>query len=165
MVPVNNENDGFSSNAYLNAKALWKGLPIRRNAARRRNKTQGGSPFSRGRDPKTLGSILAVATEDMGWTVELEQAKVITDWPELVGEVTAPHTRVVELRDGVLIVQCDSTVWATELRRMRADVLTRIVDHYPDAGIEDLRFLAPGAPSWRHGSRVSPGRGPRDTYG
>ncbi len=155
----------FASDAYLQAKALWKGLPVRRRGARRVKRELGGLPFSPGREPKTLGSVLALATEDMGWTAELEQAKVIADWAELVGETTAPHTQVVELRDGLLIVQCDSTAWATELRRMRAEVLTRIVELYPEAGIEDLRFLAPGAPSWRHGSRVIQGRGPRDTYG
>ncbi len=154
---------GFASEAYLQAKAVWKGLPLRRSGAKRARKP--GSPFSKGRDPKTLGTVLALASEDMGWTVELEQAKVISEWPELVGETIAPHTSVVELRDGVLIVQCDSTAWATELRRMRAEVLTRIVEKYAEAGIEDLRFLVPGAPSWRHGSRVSRGRGPRDTYG
>lgn len=153
----------FASDSYLQAKALWKGLPVRRRGVRREKRE--GTPFASGRDPRSLESVLLRATEDMGWTTELSQAKVITDWAELVGETTAPHTNVVELRDGVLIVQCDSTAWATELRRMRAEILTRIVELYPEAAIEDLRFLAPGAPSWRHGSRVSKGRGPRDTYG
>ncbi len=156
---------GFASESYLRAKAVWKGLPPRSRAVRSVHGDQPSAPFSKGRDPRQLGNVLAVAARDMGWTIELEQARAITDWPELVGETVAPHTRVLELRDGLLIVQCDSTAWATELRRMRAEVLTRILDRYPDAGIEDLRFLAPGAPSWRHGSRVVPGRGPRDTYG
>lgn len=154
---------GFASDSYLQAKALWRGLPVRRRGVKREKSV--GTPFASGRDPRTLGSVLERATEEMGWTTELAQAKVITDWAQLVGETTAPHTNVVELRGGVLIVQCDSTAWATELRRMRAQVLSRIVELYPDAAIEDLRFLAPGAPSWRHGSRVSKGRGPRDTYG
>jgi len=162
---LSKQNGSFASDAYQQAKALWKGMPLRRRGLRKSRRESSGSPFSPGREPKTLESVLAIATEDMGWTTELEQAKVISDWPELVGETTAPHTRVVELRDGVLTVQCDSTAWATELRRMRADVLTRIVELYPEAGVEDLRFLAPGAPSWRHGSRVIKGRGPRDTYG
>lgn len=160
---MTNKSNGFASASYLETKALWKGMPVRRRGAAREKKA--GSPFTSGRDPKTLDMVLSRATEDMGWTADLAQAKVISDWPELVGETTAPHTNVVELRDGVLIVQCDSTAWATELRRMRAVVLTRIIESYPEAGIEDLRFLAPGAPSWRHGSRVIQGRGPRDTYG
>lgn len=156
-------NLGFASDAYQQAKAAWKGLPMRRRGVKR--EARAGKPFTHGRDPKPLGLILEAASDDMGWSTELAQARVITDWPELVGEVTAPHTTILELRDGVLIVQCDSTAWATELRRMRAQVLTRITELYPEASIEDLRFLAPGAPTWRHGSRVSPGRGPRDTYG
>ncbi len=155
----------FASNAYQRAKALWRGLPMRQSKLRAARRDRGSTPFSGGRDPRPLSSVLAVAADDMGWSAELAQAKVITDWAELVGETTAPHTRVIELRDGLLIVQCDSTAWATELRRMRAAILSRIVEAYPEAGIEDLRFLAPGAPSWRHGARVVQGRGPRDTYG
>lgn len=156
---------GFASDMYLRAKGLWKGLSGR-SARRKRGQGLGGNvPFSGGRDPKPLGDVLAIAAEDMGWAAELEQATVISNWATLVGEVTAPHTRVIELRDGILIVQCDSTSWATQLRRMRAEIMSRILDQYPASGIEDLRFLAPGAPSWRHGSRVVPGRGPRDTYG
>lgn len=162
---VGEKDESFASESYLQAKALWKGLPLRRRGLRKKQGDGVGSPFAGGRDPRSLSAVLAVATEDMGWTSELAAARVITDWAELVGETIAPHTRVLELRDGVLVVQCDSTVWATELRRMRADVLTRIVELYSEAGIEDLRFLAPGAPSWRHGSRVVKGRGPRDTYG
>ncbi|KAM9862080.1 hypothetical protein ACI1US_02008 [Leucobacter sp. BZR 635] len=108
-----------------------------------------------------LDSIVA----DMGWSSELEQAKIIEDWPVFVGEATAEHTTVIGIRDGVLEIQCDSTTWATELRRLRAEMLTRLLTEYPDAEIRDLRFRAPGAPSWRHGPRVVRGRGPRDTYG
>lgn len=162
---VRQGDNRFASDAYLHAKALWKGVTLRKRAERQSGKGVGLSPFSGGRDPKPLSSVLAIAAEDLGWAMELEQAQLIADWPKLVGETTAPHTRVLELRDGLLIVQCDSTAWATELRRMRAEVLTRIIDLYPRAEIQDLRFLAPGAPSWRHGARVVPGRGPRDTYG
>lgn len=160
---MTNHSSIFTSESYLQAKALWKGLPLRRRGAKREKNA--GAPFTHGRDPKPVGMVLSLTTEDMGWTAELAQAKVITDWPNLVGETTAPHTIVRELRDGILIVQCDSTAWATELRRMRAQVLTRIIELYPEAAIVDLRFLAPGAPTWRHGSRVIQGRGPRDTYG
>ena len=83
----------FASDSYLQAKALWKGLPMRRRGVKREKRE--GTPFASGRDPKSLESVLLRATEDMGWTAELSQAKVITDWAELVGETTAPHTNVV----------------------------------------------------------------------
>ena len=158
-------DDSFASDVYLRAKSLWKGVTARSRRRRHDAEQHGSVPFSKGRDPKPLGEIFSVAAQDLGWTSEIEQAQLIADWPSLIGESTAAHTRVVELRDGLLIVQCDSTAWATELRRMRGQVLSRIIEEYPAAEVKDLRFLAPGAPSWRHGARVVRGRGPRDTYG
>lgn len=156
---------GFASDAYLRAKAHWKGLAPRRTSGRRSIGEGGGSPFGQGRDPQLLGELLVGTAHDLGWQLELEQARLITEWPTFIGESTAEHTRVRELRDGVLIVQCDSTPWATELRRLRAEILSRILNEYPAAEIRELKFLAPGAPSWRHGPRAVQGRGPRDTYG
>lgn len=154
----------FASDAYLHAKAVWKGIRTKRRR-RRGTDDELGSPFGKGRDPRMLGDVLLVTTSDMGWSADLDQARLFAEWAEFVGSSTAEHTEVLGLHRGILQVQCDSTAWATELRRMRAEILTRILREYPDAGISDLRFLAPGAPSWRHGPRTVRGRGPRDTYG
>jgi predicted nucleic acid-binding Zn ribbon protein len=51
------------------------------------------------------------------------------------------------------------------LRLMRADLLRSLLEKFPEAGITELSIRAPGAPSWKHGRRSVPGRGPRDTYG
>lgn len=158
-------SENFASDVYLHAKAVWKGIRIGR---RRKRDTEGegiSAPFGGGRDPRPLSDVLTVTASDMGWSAELDQARLITEWADFVGVSTAEHTEVLGLHRGILQVQCDSTAWATELRRMRAEILTRILAEYPDAGISDLRFLAPGAPSWRHGPRTVRGRGPRDTYG
>lgn len=155
---------GFASNAYLRAKAHWKGLPLRKRAGSG-NVVSGSVPFGSGRDPQPLGHILAGTAQDLGWKLELEQARLIAEWPMFIGESTAEHTEITELRDGTLVVQCDSTAWATELRRLRGEILTRVLHEYPNAEIREIKFLAPGAPSWRHGRRTVPGRGPRDTYG
>lgn len=158
-------SENFASDMYLHAKAVWKGVRPRRR--KRRGTDDGGitAPFGGGRDPRPLSDVLSVTASDMGWSAELDQARLITEWPDVVGASTAEHTEVLGLHRGILQVQCDSTAWATELRRMRAEILTRILAEYPDAGIADVRFLAPGAPSWRHGPRTVRGRGPRDTYG
>ncbi|WP_336662234.1 DUF721 domain-containing protein [Leucobacter sp. USHLN154] len=155
----------FTSDAYLRAKSVWRGVPQRRRSRRNGSEAPGGSPFGFGRDPKALSDVLVNVASDMGWSVELEQARLIGEWPEFAGDATAEHTTVVGISHGVLQVQCDSTTWATELRRLRGELLTRLLRDYPDSEIRDLRFLAPGAPSWRHGMRSVPGRGPRDTYG
>lgn len=156
---------GFAAYAYLRVKSQWRGVPLRRHADRRGIGKDATVPFGSGRDPLRLGQVLARTAGDFGWSIELEQAKLISEWAEFIGESTADHTEIIELRDGTLIVQCDSTAWATELRRLRGEILTRILQEYPGVEMRELKFLAPGAPSWRHGSRTVPGRGPRDTYG
>lgn len=158
------KDPGFASSAYLHAKSVWKGIPVSRRRVRSQN-TGEGMAFGKGRDPKPLGAVLNATANDMGWTPELDLARLLADWDSVIGQPTAEHTEVLGMQRGVLQVQCDSTAWATELRRLRAQILTRILERYPDAGISELRFLAPGAPSWRHGPRSVRGRGPRDTYG
>ncbi len=158
-------DSSFASDCYLHVKALWRGQAVRRSTGRRGSEVVGSAPFGGHRDPQPLGDVLMGTASDLGWKTELDRARLISEWPSFIGESVAEHTRVVELREQTLIVQCDSTAWATELRRLRGEVLTRLIDEYPGANIRELKFLAPGAPSWRHGLRTVPGRGPRDTYG
>jgi predicted nucleic acid-binding Zn ribbon protein len=143
------------------------GKPLSRDAMRRakRRGNRTTEPFQSGRDPKPLKDVLERSVEDLGWSYELSQAQLVASWSELVGSGVAAHTEVVAIRDGVIQVQCDSTAWTTELRRLRGHIVTKINEKYPSAKITDVRVYAPGAPSWRHGPRRIPGRGPRDTYG
>lgn len=104
-------------------------------------------------------------TARLGWNSPLAQSELLSSWGEIVGSETAEHSDPVGIEDGVLTVRCDSTAWATQLRMMRSQLVTEIVNRYPDAGIESLRFEGPNAPSWKRGPRSIPGRGPRDTYG
>lgn len=123
-------------------------------------------PFGPHRDPVTTADAMSQLLADYGWQTPLAQASVLDSWTELVGDQTARHTTPLFVDDaGVLQVQCDSTAWATQLRSIRGTILGTINQRYPGANINDIKFLNPGAPSWRHGYRSVPGRGPRDTYG
>ncbi len=152
---------------YLRLRAIM-GDPAKRSAdARKRSTVAPGAsvPFGKGRDPSGLGDVIDSLSSRMGWSSPLAKGELLLSWPELVGEATAAHSTPVAVEDEVLTVQCDSTAWATQLRLMRADILTSILTRYPDAGVTSIRFEGPGAPSWKRGPRSIPGRGPRDTYG
>jgi predicted nucleic acid-binding Zn ribbon protein len=77
----------------------------------------------------------------------------------------AKHSSPMTIEEGALVIRCDSTAWATQLRLMRGQITTTIAERYPEAGVESVRVLAPDAPSWKRGLRSVQGRGPRDTYG
>lgn len=152
---------------FLRFRRIFGNVAATSKDARRRVRREPGSsaPFGDGRDPKGIAEVVDALTTRLGWNSPLARSELLSSWQELVGDETAAHSRPTGIEEGVLSVSCDSTAWATQLRLMRAQILTRIAQRYPDAGIEALRFDGPGAPSWKRGPRSIPGRGPRDTYG
>jgi predicted nucleic acid-binding Zn ribbon protein len=154
--------------AYLRMRAIF-GEPGKRSpdARKRAKKAKEGAsvPFGLGRDPKGIEDVLDSLTVRLGWTSPLARADLLASWPELAGAETAQHSEPLGVEDGVLIVRCDSTAWATQLRLMRGQITTSIAQRFPDAGIASVKFEGPNAPSWKRGTRSIQGRGPRDTYG
>jgi predicted nucleic acid-binding Zn ribbon protein len=153
--------------AQAAAKARGR-QPGKRNAGaatgtRRRRRWSGPRPDDR--DPQTLGRLASRIAAEHGWAPRLAGGQVFGRWASLVGEDVAEHAQPVQLRDGELTVQADSTAWATQLRLLQRQLLARIAKGVGNGVVKRLKVLGPSAPSWRHGPRHVPGRGPRDTYG
>jgi predicted nucleic acid-binding Zn ribbon protein len=126
---------------------------------------QGSEAYGAGRDPGSFAEAMESLTSSMGWGADIARAELMEQWPEIVGSDVAAHAIPVGASDGVMEIQCDSSAWATQLRLMRSTLLESLTEKFPNAGIVELSIKAPGAPSWKHGRRSVPGRGPRDTYG
>ncbi len=155
-----------ASRVYLHLKEVFGGFP--RGARLKRKKRHDpaeSEAFGIGRDPKGLGDSLEVLTKQLGWRTPLTQADLLNSWAAIAGAETAKHSTPLGIDEGVLTVQCESTAWATQLRLMRVEIMTRIVTEFTEAGVVSIRFQGPNAPSWKKGPRSIPGRGPRDTYG
>lgn len=156
-----------ASSVYRRLRALL-GDPSQRGRDAQRRSTKAhsdSSPFGAGRDPAGLAGVIDGMTQQLGWNSPLARGELLSSWPALVGDEVAAHSTPAGIDDGVLTVQCDSTAWATQLRLMRGQIVTTIAQKYPDAMVSSVKFLGPGAPSWKRGPRSIPGRGPRDTYG
>lgn len=107
-------------------------------------------------------------SRDAGWETTLAREDLVRQWADLAGADTAKHSEPVSLERGLLTVKCDSTAWAKNLQFMRATILTEIGRRYPEAGVENLRFIGPDVPpgngvpeSFQDGARAIPtGRAP-----
>jgi len=165
MPQIGDESESLT--VYLRLRRVFGNGSARSSDARKRAKRDPGStmPFGAGRDPEGLGSVVDSLATRLGWSSPLARSELLASWSELVGPETAEHSTPLSIDEGVLTVSCASTAWATQLRLMRVQIVSRIADRYPEAGIESVRFEGPGAPSWKRGPRSIPGRGPRDTYG
>ncbi|SNC65211.1 Predicted nucleic acid-binding protein, contains Zn-ribbon domain (includes truncated derivatives) [Kytococcus aerolatus] len=143
------------------ARGLRPGAPGRR----RKKRTTGGGYRRSSRDPQTLGSELGRLVGERGWEDDLKIGRVMGDWFGIVGADVAAHSQPISFEDGRLVVRAESSTWATQLTMLTATLQSRLDDELGYGVVTEVRIVGPAAPSWKHGRRSLPGRGPRDTYG
>ncbi|SDN26142.1 Predicted nucleic acid-binding protein, contains Zn-ribbon domain (includes truncated derivatives) [Allokutzneria albata] len=144
-------------------RTAGSGSSSRSGSSRRRRRWSG--PGADDRDPQPLGRLASRIVADRGWQGQLAGGHVFSRWAALVGDEVAEHAKPVTLQDGELTVQASSTAWATQLRLLQRQLLTKIAAGVGKDVVRRLKVQGPAAPSWRYGPRHVPGRGPRDTYG
>ncbi len=112
-----------------------------------------------------LGDVFGNLVADRGWSSPVAVGSVLSRWGELVGADIALHCRPESFENTVVVVRCDSTAWATQLKLLTPVLLGRFEEALGPGIVTRLQIHGPSAPSWRKGPRVVKGRGPRDTYG
>ncbi len=117
-------------------------------------------------DPTLISDVLTNLVADRQWEAGLAEGNLFAQWEKIVGSDIATHATPISILDGVLLIQCSSTAWATQLQAVHDQLVTTISSSAPGALVESLRFTGPTGPSWKKGIRTIRGaRGPRDTYG
>lgn len=117
-------------------------------------------------DPTLISDVLTNLVADRQWESGLAEGNLFAQWEKIVGSDIATHATPISILDGVLLIQCSSTAWATQLQAVHDQLITTISSSAPGALVESLRFTGPTGPSWKKGIRTIRGaRGPRDTYG
>ncbi|MGV9569594.1 DUF721 domain-containing protein [Streptomyces nigra] len=121
-----------------------------------------------GRDPLALGAAINRLITERGWETPAAVGGVMGRWPEIVGEDVAKHC-VPERYDEderVLVVRCDSTAWATNLRLLAPTLVARLNEDLGHGSVLQIKVQGPGGPARRYGPLRAPGStGPGDTYG
>ncbi|MBT5874187.1 MAG: DUF721 domain-containing protein [Candidatus Latescibacteria bacterium] len=85
-----------------------------------------GDRSKRKRKPESLGQAIAGLIKDLGIEHRLTEQSLISQWPELVGEKIARHTRAVICEGGKLFVEVDSAAWRHELVYMKAQIVEKL---------------------------------------
>nr|WP_240746854.1 DciA family protein [Cryptosporangium phraense] len=155
------------------ARAAGRTYTTRPGGPKKRPADDGQSPKRRRwsgsgpdpRDPQPLGRLVSRMVADRGWDKPTAEARVLGDWPKLVGPEIASKSRPVQLKDGELTLQAESTAWATQLRLLSTKMLGLLSAEVGPNVVKKIRVHGPAAPSWKRGPISVRGRGPRDTYG
>lgn len=119
------------------------------------------------RDPKTFHELVQREIRRQGWQKQFSVHKLMNAWEELVGDSVAAHTRPMRFEEETkrLVVQCDSTPWATQLRFMQRSILQSLARQLGPDVVAELKILGPNIPSRVKGRLRVKGRGPRDDFG
>lgn len=138
--------------------------PMKRTAKAPRRRYS-PEPGQSGRDPEGVGTVFSRMLADRGWKSPVAVGSVLARWNEIVGAEIAAHCVPESFDADTVLVRCDSTAWATQLRLITPQVLQRFDAELGPGVVTRLSVVGPAAPSWRKGGRTVKGRGPRDTYG
>ncbi len=93
------------------------------------------------RGPERLGEILSQLFTARGWGRRQGRLQLERAWAEVAGDRFAPHTRVGQLRRGVLDIQVSSAVLVQELTQFhRRALLEQLRARLPSTPLTDLRF-------------------------
>ena len=86
-------------------------------------------------DPRPLRDSVDEVVRSLRGTSARSLAGVFSRWEEAVGAQIAAHARPAALVDGCLVVEVDHPTWATQLRFLETDLLTRLRDV---AGVDEV---------------------------
>lgn len=123
------------------------------------------------RDPAKLSGLIDNMIINKGWDLQLATGKLRAQWIPIVGADIADHVQIEEFQldssgqSGTLVLRADSTAWATQMKLLMPNLEKRLEEQIGIGRLSEIKILGPAAPSWKHGLRSVPGRGPRDTYG
>ena len=95
------------------------------------------------RSPRSLSDTLDVLARRLAPQTLLAEVQGV--WPDAVGSAISGRARPVAERAGVLMVACESSVWAQELDLMGDAIVERLNDRLTLGRIARLRCMA-GAP-------------------
>lgn len=102
------------------------------------------TPDPADREPHKIAELLDRTTRRLGGPTSGTTSTVFSRWDDIVGLDIAGHSRPVSLHRGVLVLAVDHPAWATQLRYMTADLLTRISDATAAGEVTDIHIRVVG---------------------
>lgn len=94
----------------------------------------------------------------LGEQITRHQAWLI--WDKIVGKQIAARARPLRLRKGVLEIAVDHPVWMQQLQMMKTQILAKIQEQTPKAGITDLYLRKAGHSTTPTPAATTPAKSP-----
>jgi predicted nucleic acid-binding Zn ribbon protein len=87
---------------------------------------------------QSVNTLLKEMLTKPGFGEQITRHQAWLVWDKIVGNQIAARARPLRLRKGVLEIAVDHPVWMQQLQMMKTQILTKIQEQVPKAGITDL---------------------------
>ena len=87
-----------------------------------------------------VGEILPRVLELLGLDNRFEEVRLMQGWAEVVGPVVAKKSRPRMLKNGILFIEVENSVWMQELWFHQKQIIERIQKEYPKVEIKGIRL-------------------------
>lgn len=105
---------------------------------------QPSSPSPGEQEPKKLSELLDRTAKRLGGPSAGTSSTLFSRWEQVVGPDIAGHARPVSVHGGTLVLAVDHPAWATQLRYMTSDILTRISEATGTSEVTDIHIRVAG---------------------
>ena len=84
-----------------------------------------------------LGKILEQSTIESASTY----SSLFRSWENIAGPDVASHSRIVDVRNGIAVLEADHPAWLQIIQLKQTQMLKKIKRHYPELEIESMRMF------------------------
>jgi predicted nucleic acid-binding Zn ribbon protein len=96
----------------------------------------------RRKKPSAVGDVLAGVLRESGIAERVEQARLIPEWPKLVGAQIAAVTEPTSIAaDGTMFVRVTTNAWMNELSLMEPELLRALNSTEGRSPVKRIRWL------------------------
>lgn len=92
-------------------------------------------------ESKKAGDLVSRLVDAFGGTDEYGLVPFVRRWSEIVGTDVAAHSRVLDLRNGALVVGVDHPAWVQRLHMEKGQVLRTIHRRFPQIPVRYMHFI------------------------
>lgn len=92
-------------------------------------------------ESKKAADLVSRLVDSFGGTDEYGVVPFVRRWSEIVGADIAAHSRVVDIRNGALLVGLDHPAWVQRLHMQKTQVLRTINRRFPEIPVRYLHFV------------------------
>lgn len=87
----------------------------------------------------SVGDIIPEVLRGLGLDAKMEEARLLRQWPDIVGEAVSRRSRPKEIRRGLLVIEVENNVWMQEIRFHQKEILSRIGKLFPKLRLKGMR--------------------------